>query len=135
MEYTKNINRQESVHCYENDVWNPDVGYNIGDIKDYRVITYNDSIELGERILTTLITKSPQLFKMNNETFEIPIKMIASQGGFDSDVIYIALSEALKYTEVAELYEGWTVSIEHGRYLKFFNNSHFENSIKSVSFF
>lgn len=135
IEYTKYTDRQESIHCYENDVWNSNVGYNIGEVRDYRVISFNDSIELGERILTSLINKNPQLFELDRNTFEIPIKMIAEQYKMDSNVIYIALSEGLKYTDVAELYEGWTVSIDNGRYLNFFNNSHFENSIKSVSFF
>lgn len=116
-------------------MWNSNVGYNIGEVRDYRVINFDDSIELGKRILTLLINKNPQLFELNRETFELPIKMIAEQFEMDSNIIYIAISEALKYTDVTELYKEWTLSIEHGRYLKFFNNSHFENSIKSVSFF
>ena len=135
LEYTDQLDRRESVYCHENSVWDSNKGYNSGRLKDYRVIDFEDSLKLGERIIRNIFNKNTHLFSPEEKELAIPISVIAANYELDTDVVYIALSESIYYTDIRDTFGDWSVHIEKSYYLRFFNADFIGSTAKNVPFF
>jgi hypothetical protein len=63
------LNRRESTICYTLDVWNPEIGYNIGRLLDYRNVSLEDVEEYVDTYFQELYRNNNKIIEKHGEVF------------------------------------------------------------------
>ncbi|PLR72159.1 GIY-YIG nuclease family protein [Bacillus sp. UMB0728] len=128
------LDRNESLICYEFDVWNKEKGYNIAKLLDYRKISHQDAIQLKDEFLSKMYSNNKELIKSKGQV-SIPIEWISKNLNKDHDEINIALKEI---TLEDELKYGWSINLcsNYGNtYLDIFNREVIDEIFDELNLF
>jgi hypothetical protein len=82
------LNRKESVICHNLNVWNPDIGYNVGRLLDYRNVSLEDVEMYVDTYFQELFRKNKKVIEKHGQIF-IPIEKFMERLNLDRNDTYV----------------------------------------------